>query len=333
MIREMLDCTLRDGGYVNDWMFDTYTAKAIIDGLYKAGVRWIEIGLMGKPSQKKNQTLFSNFTEMEPLLKERKSDCHYAVMVTTSTSDKFEFPIRNEKTPEVIRIAFFKQEIEKTFSLANELKGKGYVVFLQPMATFMYGDEEIDWLVEKTNTLHPYALYMVDSFSTMCPMDVNEMKKKILSNLDKDILFGFHAHNNIQMAYANVREFLKEPKGRTLIADSSIYGMGRGAGNLPSELLMTFLNETFGNRYDVSIVLKLYENYLHEIYKEFNWGYSLPYFLTAVNRVNSAWGWYFMSKGIDNLSDLERALKLVPKEWAYTLKPAFGEQVLKEVIG
>ncbi len=333
MNRDILDCTLRDGGYVNDWNFDQETASAIINGLYEAGVRWIEIGIMGKNPEVGKQTKFSDFQQIEPLLRSRKEDCHYAIMVTTSSSDNFSFPECSEKTPDVIRIAYFKSEIEKTFELAKSLMDKGYIVFMQSMATFMYTEQELIELVKRINKLRPYAFYMVDSFSTMYPDDVVSMRDTILSVLDKEILFGFHAHNNIQMAYANVQEFMKGHEDRDLLIDGSIYGMGRGGGNVPSELLMDHLNRNCGKKLNVTTVLNLFEKYLAAIYRQYGWGYTLPYYLTAVNQVNSAWGWYFMINGIDSLQDLESAIKMVPSEWTYTLKSAIGEEIVKKIKG
>lgn len=333
MRRDILDCTLRDGGYVNDWEFDTETASAIIDGLYSAGVRWIEVGIMGKNSKVGRQTKFSDFKEIKPYLKNRYQDCHYAVMVTTSSSDSFVFPECSPETPDVIRIAYFKPETEKTFAVARSLIKKGYIVFMQSMATFMYTDKELIDLVKAINDLHPYAFYMVDSFSTMYPADVEKMRDSILLVLDKKILFGFHAHNNIQMAFANVQEFMKGHEDRGMLIDGSIYGMGRGAGNVPLELLMKYLNDNYQQDFNVSVVLDLYEKYLKDIYKEYRWGYTLPYYLTAVNYVNSAWGWYFLNRGIDSLPDLEKAVKMIPNEWYYTLKPEIGEEIIHKITG
>ena len=333
MNRFVLDCTLRDGGYVNDWEFDTAVANAIIDGLYDSGVRWIEVGIMGKSPKIGKQTKFSDFSEIRPLLENRKADCHYAAMVTTASSDNFSFPERSETTPDIVRIAFFKPEKEKTFKLAGSLIGKGYNVFIQPMATFMYTDSELSQLVEGINKLNPYGFYMVDSFSTMYPIDVARMKETILSNLEKSILFGFHAHNNIQMAFANAQEFMRGHDDRELIIDSSIYGMGRGAGNVPSELLMKYLNDNYRYDYKTSVILQLFEKYLADDYRKYGWGYSLPYYLTADNSVNSSWGWFFMNKGIKSLSDMEKAIKKIPDEWSYTLKPTIAEEIVRNILG
>lgn len=331
MNKMILDCTLRDGGYVNNWEFDTNMALAICDGLYEAGIRWIEIGIMGLNPKIGKQTKFSDFEQIKSLLVNRREDCHYAIMVTTSVSDKFEFPICSQDTPDVIRIAYFKPELQKTMEFAEKLKGLGYQVFLQAMATFMYDEDELYTMVERINTLHPTAFYMVDSFSTMYVDDVIKMRDGILNKLDPDIMFGFHAHNNIQMAFSNVQEFLNVETSRGLLVDASIYGMGRGAGNVPLELLMNFMNRKYGEKYNTSIVLMLFQRYLENIYEEYSWGYILPYYLTAVNCINSAWGWFFMNNGISDLERLEMAFKLIPDKWTYTLNVDIGKEILEKV--
>ncbi len=327
----LLDCTLRDGGYVNNWSFDTLTAVAVIDGLYNAGARWIEIGIMGKAPKPGLQTKFSDFGQIKPLLVNRKSDCHYAVMVTTALSDNFEYPPCGGDTPDVIRIAYFKPELEKTLSLARKLKELGYSVFLQAMATFMYSDDELGEMLKAVNALKPSAFYMVDSFSTMYPADVRAMRDRVLGQLSPDISFGFHAHNNIQMAFANVQEFLNcDERSRPLFVDSSVFGMGRGAGNVPTELLMEYLNRG-GAQYELSHVLAVYQKYLEPIYRQYGWGYTLPYFLTAIRKTNSAYGWYYMNHGLVGLEELDSALKKIPEDVRYTLKSDIADRILKEV--
>ncbi len=331
MKRDILDCTLRDGGYVNDWRFDIDTSLNIIKGLYESGVRWIEIGIMGKNPEVGKQTKFSNFDQIKPFLKDRKKDCHYAIMVTTASSHNFQYPPRSIDTPDVIRVAFFKNELEKTILLANDLLKKGYLVFLQAMATFMYTEDELIDLCKTINRIKPYAFYMVDSFSTMFPSDVTKMRDTILSILDKDILFGFHAHNNIQMAFSNVQEFMDDSVKRDLLVDGSVYGMGRGAGNVPTELLMMYLNKHYHCEFNTSIVLSLFDKYLKQIYVELPWGYTLPYYLTAVNHINSAWAWYFLNQGIVTSADLEKALQMVPQEWTYTMVPSIAEDIINKI--
>lgn len=109
--RLILDCTLRDGGYVNSWEFDFETAQRVMDGLYDAGVRYIEVGIMGLGGVEGKSTKFSDFAQMEPLLQNRRTGCQYAVMVNQADADKFQFPNRDDKTPDLIRIAFSKRSV------------------------------------------------------------------------------------------------------------------------------------------------------------------------------------------------------------------------------
>ncbi len=329
----LLDCTLRDGGYVNNWRFDFNTSLSIIEGLYRAGIRWIEIGIMGLSPEIGKQTKFSEFCQIEPFLEERHEDCHYSVMVTSSMSDRFVYPDCTHNTPDIIRVAFFKPEIDKTIKLSKNLASKGYTVFLQPMATFMYSEDELKQLVDAVNYLSPFAMYMVDSFSTMYPSDVIKMRDSIVSELDENIFFGFHAHNNIQMAFANAQVFVDYDEDKPLFVDGSIFGMGRGAGNVPTELLMGYFNKHYNSSYDVSVVLELFDRHLKSIYKRYGWGYSLPYYITASRQTNSAWGWFFMDKGVDTLPELEKAIDMVPVEWTYTLNTTIGESIVNKVLG
>ncbi len=327
----ILDCTLRDGGYVNNWEFDVQTASAIMSGLYDSGICYIEIGIMGKNAKAGFQTKFNEFPEIEPLLAQRRKDCHYAVMITTENTVNFDPPICSEQTPDIIRLAYFKKDYKNALASAGNYLNKGYSVFLQAMATFMYSDDEMTEMLNEVNAIKPTAFYMVDSFSTMYSEDVKIMRDKVTRALSPEISFGFHAHNNIQMAFANVQEFLKyEGDKRQLFIDSSIFGMGRGAGNVPTELLMNYLNRE-ENKYDISRVISVYQDFLEPIYKQYGWGYNMPYFLTALHKTNSAYGWYYLNHGLNDPNTLNAALEKIPDDIRYTLKTDVAERILKEV--
>lgn len=332
--RLLLDCTLRDGGYVNNWEFDTETVLAVRDGLYAAGVRYIELGIMGKGGEPGKSTKFASFDEIKPLLVGRRPDCHYCIMVTQSdySALNMEFPVCSADTVDVVRLAFFKTEVEAALHTARNLKEKGYSVFMQAMATFMYSDEELSYLIEMVNVLKPAAFYMVDSFSTMYTEDVRDMKGFVLERLDEDILFGFHAHNNIQMAYSNAIEFICDPAKRTLMIDGSIYGMGRGAGNVPTELLMEYMNKRLNGEFDIPTVLEVFEQQIEPIFKKYYWGYSMPYLLTASKNLNSVYGWYLNRKGITALSDINAVLDQIPEQAKYTLMRDVADQVIARYI-
>ena len=79
-------------------------------------------------------------------------------MVTQTDADQFEIPVRCEDTVDIIRIAFFKNELSGAIAFAVELLQKGYEVFLQPMATFMYTPEELNGMLRKINRLLRYSI-------------------------------------------------------------------------------------------------------------------------------------------------------------------------------
>lgn len=325
----ILDCTLRDGGYVNNWEFNFDTVRKVMDGLYGAGVRYIELGIMGMGGEEGKSTKFADFKQIEPLLAHRKKDCQYAVMLTQTDAGKFVIPPRSGRTVDLIRIAFFKQEQNEAMATARELKDKGYRVFLQAMATFMYSDEELAALLEEVNQTRPAAFYMVDSFSTMYNEDVREMRAFVLSRLDQDILFGFHAHNNIQMAYSNAIEFLSAEADRPLMVDGSIYGMGRGAGNVPTELLMEYFNKFCGGSYNILKVLQVYQEAIQPIFQQYYWGFSPVYYMTASKEINSVYGWYLTTHGVNDLKDIDSILEQLPQDVRYTLSRSAADEAIK----
>ncbi|MDE7327739.1 MAG: hypothetical protein K2N63_15920 [Lachnospiraceae bacterium] len=325
----ILDCTLRDGGYVNNWEFDGNTAIQVINSLYASGVRCIEIGILGKGG-KAGGTKFSSFKDMEPLLKGKKMDCRYAVMVTQADADQVEIPVRHSDMVDIIRIAFFKNELRGALSLGEKLLQKGYEVFLQPMATFMYTREELEEMLRGINQIRPKAVYLVDSFSNLYPKDVRRIADRMLLGLEEGIAFGFHAHNNIQLAFANVIEFLDSNTTRELYVDGSIYGMGRGAGNVPLELLMEYQNKQ-GAAYDIPLILKAYQDFIRPVFEKLYWGYEHSYYLTASKSINSVYGWYFSTHGIKDILQMEKALNRISEEDKYTLIRSVAENILGQM--
>jgi 4-hydroxy 2-oxovalerate aldolase len=319
---------------VNNWEFDNSTAIAILEGLYQSGADILECGIMGKSTEPGKTTKFNSFPEIEPLLQNRKKDCIYAVMLTYAEKDNFTIPEYSEKTVDCIRLAFFKNEWEGSMKYAMTLKNKGYKVFLQAMATYMYANEDLIQLISAINLLMPESFYIVDSFGTLYNEDLIEIAGLVDKYLHPDIMFGFHAHNNIQMAFSNTIAFFQMPsERRRFITDSSIYGMGRGAGNVPTELIMHYLNTKHNADYRIGYILDLFDKYFRDIFKRYFWGYTLEYYLTSVKDINSAYGWYLGQKGIASLGELNAVLDNIPDELKYTLIPKIAEESLALVRG
>jgi 4-hydroxy 2-oxovalerate aldolase len=134
----------------------------------------------------------------------------------------------------------------------------------------------------------------------MYPEDVHRIYSIINHNLDSNIKIGFHSHNNLQLSFANAQLFISEGLKREggVIIDSSIYGMGRGAGNLSTELITQYINQTYGHKYDPLPLLNVADVYLSQIYMKTPWGYSIPYYLSAVNNCHPNYSNYLMTKKI-----------------------------------
>ncbi|MBR6013820.1 MAG: aldolase catalytic domain-containing protein [Selenomonadaceae bacterium] len=319
---KLLDCTLRDGGYVNNWQFNHSNFDKIIVGLQKANVDIIEVGMMVKNSSEEFTTKFSNFEQIPKIPHIENSRTLFTVMFTMGEAKGIVVPPKNTVEIDAIRLAYFKTDYIAALKLAKELKEKGYQVFLQAMATFMYSDSELHEMIIRVNELQPQYFCMVDSFGVMYADDILHMLHSIDSALDARIGLGFHAHNNQQLALSNVITFISaaENLNRDICVDASIYGMGRGAGNVPLELLMQYLKNKKNANYDAEKILSLWNEYLIEDYKTYGWGYSWEYLLTAKNEINSAYIWYLKTKNINDMETTKKILNDIPKEWRYTLR-------------
>ena len=315
----LLEVTLRDGGYVNEWSYGLERSRIFIDGLYDAGLRDIEIGIVGQRKRKKGDTLFNSFDQMKDILENRKPDCKYYIMLNQTDIDDYKIPQRSNETPDVVRLAFLKNSWRDTMESAKELQQKGFDVFLQAMATFMYEESDLEQMIFAINQIKPTALYLVDSFGTMFNEDVRSLLLRIDERLSDNILLGFHAHNNMQMALSNTITYINTLPNRELMTDASIFGMGRGAGNTPLELLVHYTNQYCGTEIDITKLLALFEDCISPIYTQYGWGYSMRYFITAMKECNPAYGWYLSTKGVDTVSDIERLLETIPPEKRFTL--------------
>ena len=137
-------------------------------------------------------------------------------------------------------------------------------------------------LIEKINPLEPYAFSIVDTFGSMYKEDLRRVFYLIDRNLNASSRIGFHSHNNLQMSFSLSQEFVDMTQGlRKVVIDATMAGMGRGAGNTNTELVMQYMNRKYNAGYDIDVVLDLIDNYVDGIRSTCSWGYSTPYFLAG----------------------------------------------------
>ena len=319
---KLLDCTLRDGGYINDWKFSREMFDGIIVGLQEVGIDIIEVGMMVKNFAEEFTTKFPDFERIPNLPRIKDTPSIFTVMFTYGEAKGINIPPRKPNSVEAIRLAYFKNDYRESLKLAENFKQKGYNVFLQAMATFMYSEDELREMLLQVNQLKPLYFCMVDSFGVMYNEDVRRMFNSVDSVLAPEIGIGFHAHNNQQLAFSNAIAFIDmaENSPRNICVDASIYGMGRGAGNVNLELLTNYFNKKKSADYDTKKILELWRDYLLEDYKKYFWGYSWEYFLTAGKEINSAYIWYLKTKGVNDMYAIRNILNEIPVEHRYTLR-------------
>jgi len=264
---KILDTTLRDGSYVNDANFGYNTIKDIIKNLQKANIDIIEVGWLEDCQYNKDRSFFSCVSQIP---------CKGGVALTRLGK----LDINNLKeydgtSIDGIRVAFHNNEWEEGLEFCKKVKEKGYKVFVQPVGTTSYSDDELIKLIEEVNKISPYAFYIVDTLGMIIDCDLMCKMQLVKKYLHKSIMIGFHSHNNLQLSFSNVISLIGF---ENIIVDASVMGMGRGAGNLPTELICNYLTG-----YNINPILEIAYNHILPIKNKLNWGYSIEYFLTAIN--------------------------------------------------
>lgn len=310
---EVLDCTLRDGGYVNNWTFGEKLIWMISKKICLSSIEYIEGGFLSQTkNSNEDQSIFNTIESAEKNFKGCKKNA--ALMINCGEYAPDDIPRYNGRNITTLRIAFHKHQKEEAQELCVSLKSKGYKVFFQPMVTIGYSDKELLSLIDWANEYSPDAFYIVDSFGTMRRSDVLRMYYLIDNNLNKNIKIGFHSHNNLQLSFSNAQDFIQVSSNRDIIIDSSIFGMGRGAGNLCTELITQYINENIENKYDIIPILEAMDEYIMPIYSQHPWGYSAPYYIAATNNCHPNYATFLMNKETLCIRDINTIIKSIPDE-------------------
>jgi 4-hydroxy 2-oxovalerate aldolase len=293
----VLDCTLRDGGYCNNWEFGNGNIKRIVHGLIESGVDYVECGfLTDRVVYNAQKTKYTNFEQLKSIVPKEKNGKKCLVMVNYGEYAAKDIPHRSETCVDGIRVAFHKKDYINAIKLCQEIKNKGFYVFVQPMVSMNYSDDEFVSLIDAVNQIDPTSFYVVDSFGTMKRKDLMHYITLADKHLCPDICLGFHAHNNLQLAYSNAQYLVETDLNRSLIIDVSVHGMGRGAGNLNSELFLEYLNDRLCCKYNIKSILSLLDESISRFYEEKPWGYSLPNYLSAIHMIHPNYATYLSSK-------------------------------------
>ena len=183
---------------------------------------------------------------------------------------------------DAVRACFFKDERYAVMSFCRRIKQLGYELFVQPVDIMGYSDSEIIELLQNVSEIRPACFSIVDTFGSMYEADLLRIYSLVHHNLAPGIRVGFHSHNNLQMSSALSQSFLKMTFGqREAVVDATLGGMGRGAGNTPTELIAEYMVSRLGYDYRMDELLDLLDGYVDNLRARCSWGYSLPYFVAG----------------------------------------------------
>ena len=277
---KVLDCTIRDGGLVNNHNFDIRFVKEVYKALSAAGIDYMEIGY------KNSSKLFSakeygawKFCDDNDIVKVTegvKSNTKISVMVDVGRVDVEDIKPRKESPVHMIRVASYVKEIDKAIFLVNHFADKGYETAVNIMAISRALDNELtEALCQLEEESKANVIYIVDSFGALYQESVEFLVKKFKSIL-KTKEVGLHAHNNQQLAFGNTIEAIIHGAN---FMDATVYGLGRAAGNCPLELLIGFLKNP---KFDIRPVLDLISKEFIPLREKIEWGYLIPYAIVGM---------------------------------------------------
>lgn len=324
----VLDCTLRDGGYCNQWKFGFNNVKKITSGLVDAGIDVIECGfLTNKVEYCTDVTKFTTLQQLAEIIPENREGKLFVAMMNYGEYNIEDLPVYDKSSIDGIRVAFHKKNREEALGLCEQIKTKGYKVFVQAMVSLSYTDEEFLDMIRKVNAIEPYAFYIVDSFGMMRGKDLTRLFYMVEHNLKENIWIGFHSHNNMQLAYSNAQTLVGVQTTRNLVIDSSVYGMGRGAGNLNTELFINYLNENYEKRYQLKPLLTIIDEILNTFYQTNYWGYSLPNYISASHNAHPNYAGYLDDKKTLTVEAMNEIFEMMDEDKKYSYDKSYIEDL------
>lgn len=322
---QLLDATLRDGGQglednfrnaVSERAFGAEGIAEIVRLQTETDIDIIELGAMG-PSED-DRSRFSIYQGVEELSRiqprERNRKQLYVGLYIGPDTPVADIPDWNPDLVDGVRVILRYSELKKSIGYCAALAAKGYKMFVQPMLTMRYTKQELDYVIDASNEMGAYALYFVDSYGYMDTGDVKRLFGYYDARLDDGIRIGFHAHNNMNSAYANACCFADIETGRARIVDACATGMGQGAGNLQTELFVPFLNGRFGKSYRLDPVLDICD-LLEKLFPEQPlWGYSPARMLPALYKTAYKYAFVMRHRYHLRYRDIRRLLEGMPDE-------------------
>ncbi len=277
---KVLDCTIRDGGLMNNHKFDDDQVRRVFRAVNDSGIDYIELGYKADEKQFKREDFgpmkFCSEKDLERIVGNTEKKCKISVMADIGRFDPNDVIPASESYVDMMRVASYVKDIDKAIDLTNTLKAKGYEMTINLMAVSHARERELDEALEQIEKESGVdVVYLVDSFGALYSEQIAYLAKKYKSIL-KTREIGIHTHNNQQLAFANTIEAIIN---NINYLDGTIFGIGRAAGNCPMELLLGFLKNP---KFNIRPILQVLESDFIKLRQDIEWGYTIPYMITGI---------------------------------------------------
>lgn len=328
---KLLDCTLRDGGYVNDWKWSFNGARSIISLLTKAKVDVVEVGfLRNVEGYNPDVAVCNHIEELNKLLPEDKGETMYSAMAMRSNYDISKLSPYDGHGVEMIRITAHDYDIAEGLDFARQVKALGYKLSINPINIMGYSDERILWIIDQVNQIQPYQFAIVDTFGSMKRRDLDRIVSLVDNNLDRGIRVALHLHENMALSCCLAQNFVDKHLNRPVAVDGSLMGMGRIPGNLPIELIADYLNDYTDKAYDIDYLMDAIQDHIAPIKGQAEWGYTPAYFLSARFNLHRNYAEHYLKKGDLTCRDINHILSRFVKSQKTAFDAAYADEMYEQ---
>jgi 4-hydroxy 2-oxovalerate aldolase len=308
---KVMDCTIRDGGLMNDHQFSEAFVRAVYEADSAAGVDYMEFGYKAAKrlyaQDKFGAWKFCDEEDIRRVVGDKNPSPKISVMADVERTDYHtDILPRDKSMVDMVRVACYIHQIPGALDMIKDAHDKGYETTINLMAVSTVPEVELDNGLEVLCQSEVETLYVVDSFGTLYSEQIQYLVNKFLKHTrpaGKEV--GIHTHNNLQLAYANTIEAII--LGANLL-DASIGGLGRGAGNCPMELLLSFLHNP---KFNLRPILECLQHHVEPMRDKLRWGYAIPYMVTGYLNQHPRTAMEFMEKtdGKDIVTFFDKSLE------------------------
>lgn len=276
---KVIDCTVRDGGLMNKWQFTDAFVRDVYRALTTAGIDYMEIGYLSSEKAFSRDEVgpwrFCAEEDLQRIIGDSEKKIKFSAMADIGRIDYDDIRPKTESSLDMIRVACYVHQVDAAIDLAHHCMDKGYETTINLMAVSTVGPRDLDEALVDLSKSRVPVIYLVDSFGAFYSEDIEVLARKYMESLPGKTI-GIHTHNNQQLAFANT---ISSIICGINYLDATLYGVGRGAGNCPLELLISFLKNP---KFKVRPLINVIENHILPLTQKIDWGYYIPYMVTGI---------------------------------------------------